>query len=47
MNKREAIFGLGGLVLGTAIGAAVYHKVIKKDREELEQLRNDKEDLKL
>lgn len=45
MNKREAIFGLGGLVLGTAIGAAVYHKVIKKDREELEQLRNDKEDL--
>ena len=45
MNKREAIFGLGGLLLGAAIGAFAYHQATKKDREELEQFRNDKEDL--
>lgn len=45
ITKREAIFGLGGLLVGAAIGAAAHYHATKHDREELEKFRNDKEDL--
>lgn len=45
MTNKELLIGLGGVVLGTAIGAFVYHQIVKDDLEELEELRANKEDV--